>query len=122
MLARNARLYPFHKWLLRETERAPERPAMLLDDIDGLLREPSQLRVERLVADVLGGYGIDEAATNETWPSLYMQDVELAWMGGRPAIDDLEPDQPSRFSARMAASWSHSTRNASWPLVRPHSR
>jgi hypothetical protein len=89
VLACNERLYPFHKWLLRETERAPERPLTLLEDIDLLLRHPSQPRVERLIDEVFACYGIDEAATNRTWPSLFMQDVELAWTGGHSPIDDL---------------------------------
>ena len=42
-----------------------------------------------LVAGVLDWYAIDEAAANATWPSLFMQDTELAWLHGRAAIDDL---------------------------------
>jgi len=45
--------------------------------------------VERVVDEVLACYGIDEAATNRTWPSLFMQDVELPWMAGRAPIDDV---------------------------------
>jgi hypothetical protein len=89
VLAANARLYPYHKWLLRETERAPDRPPALLEDIDRLLRGTDHIPVERLVADVLAWYGIDEAAADASWPSRYMQDTELAWLDGRPSIDDL---------------------------------
>ncbi len=89
VLARNERLYPFHKWMLAETERATDRPPALLEDIDRMLREPDQARVERLVAEVLGWYGIDEAAANATWPTLFMEDTELAWLHGRAPIDDL---------------------------------
>jgi hypothetical protein len=89
VLARNARLYPFHKWLLAETERATDRPATLMEDIDRLLREPDQDRVARLVTDVLDWYNIDEAAANASWPTLYMEDTELSWLGGRPPIDDI---------------------------------
>jgi hypothetical protein len=89
VLARNERLYPFHKWLLAETERAPDRPPTLLEDIDRVLREPRQDRVERLVADVLAWYGIDEAAANASWPSRFMADTELAWLDGHPPIDDV---------------------------------
>jgi predicted nucleotidyltransferase len=89
VLARNERLYPFHKWLLAETERAPDRPVDLLEAIDGMLRDPDQDRVERLVASVLDRYAIDEAAANATWPSLFMEDTELAWLRDRAPIDDL---------------------------------
>jgi hypothetical protein len=89
VLARNERLYPFHKWLLAETERASDRPPELLRDIDRMLREPDHARVERLVGDLLGWYGIDAASANASWPSLFMEDTELAWLRGRPAIDDV---------------------------------
>jgi hypothetical protein len=89
VLARNERLYPFHKWLLTETERAPDRPPALLEDIDRMLREPDQARVERLVAEVLEWYAIDEPTANASWPSLFMEDTELAWLHGRAPIDDL---------------------------------
>jgi hypothetical protein len=89
VLARNERLYPFHKWLLAETERATDRPPALMEDIDRMLREPDQARVEALVASVLDRYGIDQASANANWPSLFMEDTELAWLHGRAAIDDL---------------------------------
>jgi predicted nucleotidyltransferase len=89
VLARNERLYPYHKWLLREVGRAPDRPPTLLEDIDGLLREPDQDRVVRFVSDVLEHFAIDEAETNATWPDLFMRDTEQAWLEGEPAVDDL---------------------------------
>lgn len=89
VLARNARLYPFHKWLLAETERAPDRPPGLLGDIAAMFRTPDQARVEGLVRDVLDWYAIDEGAANATWPDLFMEDTELAWLHGRAPIDDL---------------------------------
>ncbi|MET0772395.1 MAG: nucleotidyltransferase domain-containing protein [Candidatus Limnocylindrales bacterium] len=89
VLARNERLYPFHKWMLAETERATDRPPGLLGDIDRMLREPDQARVEGLVAGLLDWYGIDEAAANATWGSRFMEDTELAWRHGRTPIDDL---------------------------------
>jgi hypothetical protein len=89
VLARNQRLYPFHKWLLAETERANDRPPSLIEDIERMLREPSQPRVEGLVAQVLDWYAIDEAAANASWPSLFMEYTELAWLHGRAPIDDL---------------------------------
>lgn len=85
----NATLYPFHKWLLRVTEQVPHRPADLLDRIDELLAEPSQERVDALVADVLAFYGVDQAATERVWPTRFMKDTELSWLTGHPPVDDL---------------------------------
>lgn len=89
VLARNERLYPFHKWLLREVERAPDRPPTLLEDVDRLLREPSQTLVEGLVSAVLACYGIDEATANAGWGGRFMRDTELAWTRGEPPVEDL---------------------------------
>lgn len=89
VLAANAMLYPFHKWLLRVTADAPNRPADLLDRLDKMLATPSQEAVDSLVDDVLAFYGIDRAAAESTWPSVFMQDTELAWLTGHPPVDDL---------------------------------
>lgn len=89
VLARNARLYPFHKWLLAETERAPDRPRGLLEGIAAVLRGADQARVEAFVREVLDWYAIDEAAANASWPTLFMEDTELAWLHGRAPIDDV---------------------------------
>jgi hypothetical protein len=89
VLAQNERLYPYHKWLLREVERAPDRPTTLLEDIDRLLRQPDQERVVGLVSDVLGHYDIDETAADAAWPSLFMRDTEQTWLEGEPTVDDL---------------------------------
>lgn len=89
VLARNERLYPFHKWLLAETGDCADRPATLLEDLDEVLRGSDHQPVARLVAGVLGWYGIDEAAANATWASRYMRDTELAWLHGRAPIDDV---------------------------------
>jgi hypothetical protein len=89
VLARNEQLYPFHKWLLREVERATDRPPTVLEDVDRLLREPSQARLEGLVSMVLQHYRIDETAANAGWGSRFMQDTELAWTRGEPPVEDL---------------------------------
>jgi hypothetical protein len=89
VLARNERLYPFHKWLLAETERASDRPPDLLTDIDRMLREPDQARVEALVMRVLDWYAIDEPAANATWGQRFLEDTELAWLHDRAPIDDV---------------------------------
>lgn len=89
VLARNERLFPFHKWLLAETQRTTDRPPDLLGLVDEALRAREHAPVARLVSRVLDWYAIDEATANATWPSLYMEDTELAWLHGRPPIDDL---------------------------------
>lgn len=89
VLNANARLYPFHKWLLRVTADAPHKPADFMTWLDGLLEHPSQERADALVADLFTFYGIDQEAATQVWPTRFMKDTELAWLSGHPPIDDL---------------------------------
>ena len=89
VLAANERLYPYHKWLLRETARAGRRPPGLMEDIERVLAERTVPLVEELCGDVLAFYGIDEAQANASWGGRFLEDTELAWASGHPAIDDL---------------------------------
>jgi predicted nucleotidyltransferase len=89
VLAANERLYPYHKWLRRETERATRRPPGLMGDIDQLLAQRTVAVADGLCRDLLAFYDIDEARANASWPGRFLQDTELAWMSGHPAIDDV---------------------------------
>jgi len=82
VLTRNAQFYPFHKWLLRTVEAAPDRPTDLLETFDALLAEPSQARIDALVEGLFAHYGIDAAETQRTWGTHFMHDTELAWYHG----------------------------------------
>ncbi len=54
-----------------------------------VLTERTVPLVERLCEDVLAFYGIDEAQANASWAGRFVEDTELAWTSGHPAIDDL---------------------------------
>lgn len=83
VLAANARLYPFHKWLMREVEAAPDRPEGLTERLRALLAAPSQADVDSLVSELLAHYGLDEEATRAGWGSRFRVDTELVWLHGR---------------------------------------
>ncbi len=89
VLAANERLYPYHKWLRREVARAPRRPLDFLERIDSVLDERTVPLVDELCRETLAFYGIDEDLANASWPDHFLQDTELAWTSGQPAIDDL---------------------------------
>ncbi|MDM7854416.1 nucleotidyltransferase domain-containing protein [Cellulomonas alba] len=89
VLVENAMLYPFHKWAVRVTAGAPNRPAALMDDIAALYGDPTPARVEALVSGLLAHYGIDEAAADRTWGAYFVRDTELSWRAGPPPVDDL---------------------------------
>jgi len=87
ILAHNALLYPYHKWFLRQLERAPQRPPDLLPAIARLYAEPT--------ADAVTAF-FDLIRTFQPWPTpaagwpaQFMHDSELNWLTGAPPIDDL---------------------------------
>lgn len=88
-LAHNRALYPFHKWVLRVTEEAPNRPADLMARIEDLLASPDQLKVDALVTSVLEHFGHDPAEVERTWGTNFLLDTELTWQRGRPPVDEL---------------------------------
>lgn len=87
VLAHNEILYPYHKWFLRVLERAPDKPADLLERIEHLARSPGQDTIERFARTIRDFR--DWEITHETWPALFMQDSELNWRSGSPPIDDI---------------------------------
>lgn len=91
VLAHNATLFPYHKWMLRVLEAVPHRPPDMLAAIDHILRTPELpwADVDRFCLGVLAFAGLDHDATNASWPSFFMRDTELRWMHEEPAIDDL---------------------------------
>jgi predicted nucleotidyltransferase len=89
VLARNELLYPYHKWLRTVTASAPDRPPGLLDDIEALLVEPDQARVDGICSSVFAHYGIDLDELYFRWSQHFLVDNELTWMTGHTPIDDL---------------------------------
>lgn len=87
VLAHNERLYPFHKWMLREVERCSDRPADLLACIDRILRDHSAEEMERLFVAVksLTPVSFDDA----TWGRWFQRDSELNWLHHEAPVADL---------------------------------
>jgi hypothetical protein len=80
ILAHNRMLYPNRKWLMRELERAPEKPAGMLELAEDLLTAPSIARAKAFCDMVLGF---------APWPqpregalARYQRDRELHWRTG----------------------------------------
>jgi len=86
ILAHNRMLYPFHKWFTTMLDRAPLRPPDLLEQIDGVLAEPTAARAEALTASVADVVGIEltigEAASGFT------ELTEWSWRYGPPPLDE----------------------------------
>lgn len=89
VLAENELFFPYHKWMLRVLESAPQKPPGLLADIHCLLSSPPREKVEAYCQALLDFIGVDEAAANRAWPMRFMTDTELRWLHHEPSIDDL---------------------------------
>jgi predicted nucleotidyltransferase len=86
ILAHNRMLYPFHKWFTTMLERAPLRPPDLLDQIRGLLDDPTAARADALNAAVSEVVGIE--LTIEEAASRFTEQTEWSWRHGRPPLDE----------------------------------
>lgn len=87
VLAHNERLYPYHKWLLRVLEQAPDRPADLLERIAAVHADPSEAALLQLWASVVNFRAWE--GSERPWPVQFMLDSELAWQDGPVPVDDL---------------------------------
>lgn len=87
ILAHNEMLFPFHKWMLKVLEQAPEKPDGIADCIDKLSRNPTSENVETFYEMIKNFRNWEESPNG--WGSQYMLDVELNWMDGTTPVDDL---------------------------------
>lgn len=87
VLNANEALFPYHKWLLRETERVPRQPERFADLIAELLAGPSVGAARRLKDGVLAFAGENEATLD--WPNQFLVDSELNWLEQEAPVDDL---------------------------------
>ena len=86
ILAHNRRLFPYHKWLPRALESAPEKPNDLMACFNNLLSEPRGDHATALFEGVRAfqDWGVTDLEAY-TW---FMTDVEWSWMSGRTPIED----------------------------------
>jgi hypothetical protein len=86
ILAHNRVLYPYHKWLRVELERAPEKPDNFLTLFEVLLASPSAETIQAYwdAVEHFQDWGIDkhQAVTQ------FMADAEWDWRDGKAALRD----------------------------------
>lgn len=87
ILNENEMLYPYHKWLLRETAKAEYKPVAFEESLQQLLTVHDQNHINHLGDQVLEFVGIAEKPPD--WPNHFLRDSELNWMLHEPPIDDL---------------------------------
>lgn len=86
ILAHNKILYPYHKWLHRALEDAPDKPADFMQKFDALVNDPDADSANALFETVrdFQGWGVTDLDAY-TW---FMTDVEWAWRSGTPPLED----------------------------------
>jgi hypothetical protein len=87
LLTHNYLLYPYHKWFLRQLERAPDRPPALMPAIAALYASPTAATVDAFY-DLVRTFQ-PWPAPPAGWPAQFMADSELTWLTAAPPIDDL---------------------------------
>jgi hypothetical protein len=87
LLAHNGVLYPYHKFLMTELERAPEKPDNLTELANALLAEPNAENAKAFY-DAIKGFRFWNEAW-EAWQVRYMKDTELAWLEHRAFVGDI---------------------------------
>lgn len=86
ILAYNRILYPYHKWMLKAVEEAPDKPADFLQRIDELLKNPSPETADAFLTCINEfrdwGLPFHEAVIE------FMKNSEWNWRDGRPPLAD----------------------------------
>ena len=87
ILARNRRLYPYHKWLVAEIARQKRKPRGVVPLINRLAARPNPRDVRQFFRMVMRCAKVK--GTDRPWHIQFMLDSELNWIDGEPAVDDL---------------------------------
>jgi hypothetical protein len=86
ILAYNRMLYPNRKWFLREFERAPDKPAGIVELARHLLVQPS-IALAQAFCDQIADFA-DWPQPPEGAMARFQNDSELQWRWGRPPLAD----------------------------------
>lgn len=86
ILAHNQRLYPFHKWLMKEIERTPDKPADFDSLGDAVLRSPTHATADAFHQAVTNfhDWGIDLQGGFMA----FTERNERAWLTGHTDLED----------------------------------
>ncbi|GGJ32477.1 nucleotidyltransferase domain-containing protein [Deinococcus roseus] len=87
LLAHNRLFFPYHKWMLKMLELAPDVPDSYLQKADQLMRHPS-VEGTRELCDLVLQFR-DWGTPSTYWTNFFLQDSELNWLTGHTPIEDL---------------------------------
>jgi hypothetical protein len=87
VLNENRMLYPYHKWLLNETQRASLKPRTFDESLSRIGNAPTLDLVNAFVAEVLEFVKLGEKDVD--WPNQFLADSEFNWLYHQTPVDDL---------------------------------
>lgn len=87
ILNENKLLYPFHKWMLAELERAYRKPENLINKINDLLDSHSTEKINKYCEMILQFINFTEKSVD--WPNYFLRDSEQNWLEHEAPVDDL---------------------------------
>ena len=87
ILNENEMLYPYHKWLLRVTEQAENKPDQFDETLKQVMVNHNLELVNEFAGQVLNFLGIEEKSLD--WPNYFLRDSEQNWLEHEAPIDDL---------------------------------
>ena len=87
ILAHNRVLYPFHKWLMRALEDAPDKPDGFMTSLATLNATPSAETAGQLFDSIreFQDWGVEDIEAF-TW---FMREIEWGWRGQKPPLEDV---------------------------------
>jgi hypothetical protein len=86
ILAHNRMLFPHHKWMMTEIQRAPDKPADFIPLVENLLAAPGTASAKALYDCVMNFR--DWGLTFNDAVNAFAEDTERYWLHGRPALAD----------------------------------
>jgi hypothetical protein len=86
ILAYNRILYPYHKWLMHEAERAPEKPENFMRLVRAVVETPSPATADAL-AEAVNAYRDWGVSLGECFVN-FTRDQEWNWRDGHTPIYD----------------------------------
>lgn len=86
ILAHNRLLFPYHKWLTRTLQDAPDKPADFMQHYNALLTQPNAENATALFECIRGyqDWGVSDLDAY-TW---FMTDIEWSWMSDNAPMED----------------------------------
>lgn len=87
LLNHNSLLYPYHKWMLAEVEKAQKKPKEFLKDLLTLEKSKKSSTLEKITREIKEMKVCDLGDWD--WPEYFRKDVETVWMRQEPCLSDL---------------------------------